>query len=111
MKFYFVYILLCSDGTFYTGMTNDLERRIEQHKAGYKKDGYTHDRRPIKLKWQLRRTDPTEAIKLEKQIKGWSHSKKQALIEDNWDNLIEFSKNYTEHGHPKNRIKSSTSSD
>ncbi|WP_317169112.1 GIY-YIG nuclease family protein [Flavivirga algicola] len=41
MKFYYVYILLCSDKTYYTGMTNDLERRINQHKSGYRKDGYT----------------------------------------------------------------------
>lgn len=111
MKFYFVYILLCADATFYTGMTNDLERRIEQHKLGYKKDGYTYSRRPIELKWHLRRTNPSEAIKIEKQIKGWSHRKKQTLIDENWDNLIEFSKNYSENGHPNNRYKSSTSSD
>ena len=100
MKTYYVYILLCSDKTFYTGMTNDLERRINQHKSGYKKDGYTFERRPLKLVWNLQCTNPTEAIKIEKQIKGWSHRKKQALINENWKDLIEFSKNYSEYGHP-----------
>lgn len=103
MKFYYVYILLCSDGTYYTGMTNNLERRILQHKSGYKKDSYTYSRRPIELKWYLQCTNPSEAIRIEKQIQGWSHRKKEALINENWKDLIEFSMNYTEHGHPENR--------
>lgn len=100
MKTYYVYILLCSDKTFYTGVTNDLERRINQHKSGYKKDGYTFKRRPLQLVWNLQCTNPAEAIKIEKQIKGWSHRKKQALIDENREDLIEFSKNYSEYGHP-----------
>lgn len=99
MKFYFVYILRCTDDSYYTGMTNDLERRITQHKSGYRRDCYTFSRRPIELKWFIQCTDPTEAIKIEKQIKGWSKRKKTALINENWNDLIEFSKNYTEHGH------------
>ncbi len=84
-------------------MTNDLERRINQHESGYRKDSYTYSRRPIKLKWYLQCTNPTEAIKIEKQIKGWSQRKKEALINENWKDLIEFSKNYTEYEHPDNR--------
>ncbi|WP_191858783.1 GIY-YIG nuclease family protein [Hanstruepera ponticola] len=100
MKFYYVYILLCSDNTYYTGMTNDLEKRILQHKAGHRKDTYTYSRRPVKLVWHLQCTNPTEAIKIEKQIKGWSHRKKEALINENWNDLITFSKNYSEYNHP-----------
>jgi putative endonuclease len=81
-------------------MTNDLERRINQHNDGHKKDAYTFDKRPLKLEWNLQCTNPQEAIKIEKQIKGWTHKKKQALIEGNWDDLILFSKNYTEFGKP-----------
>lgn len=92
MKFYYVYIILCSDGTFYTGMTNDLERRLNQHIIGYKKDGYTFSRRPLKLKWSLQCTNPSEAIKIEKQIKGWSHRKKQALIDEDWTTWLSFQK-------------------
>ncbi|WOD42118.1 GIY-YIG nuclease family protein [Hwangdonia lutea] len=103
MKYYYVYILLCSDSTYYTGMTNDLERRINQHKSGYKADGYTFSRRPIELKWYLQCTNPSEAIKIEKQIIGWSQKKKKALIDENWDDLIEFSKNYFEYVHPDKR--------
>ncbi|MCC1483396.1 GIY-YIG nuclease family protein [Winogradskyella immobilis] len=102
MKNYYVYILLCSDNTFYTGMTNDLERRLTQHKSGHKKDSYTASRLPVELKWHLLCTNPSEAIKIEKQIKGWSHRKKEALINENWQDLITFSKNYKEYD---NRIK------
>ncbi|CAH8281342.1 putative endonuclease [Mariniflexile fucanivorans] len=111
MKFYFVYILLCSDNFYYTGMTNDLGRRLIQHESGYKTDGYTFSRRPIELKRHLQCTNPTEAIKIEKQIKGWSHKKKEALINEKWEDLVEFSKNYKENGRPDNRGESSTSSD
>jgi putative endonuclease len=92
-------------------MTNDLDRRILQHKSGYKKDSYTFSRRPIEAKWYLQCTNPSEAIKIEKQIKGWSQRKKEALINENWQDLIEFSKNYTEYEHLDNRKGSSTSSD
>ncbi|WP_299126659.1 GIY-YIG nuclease family protein [uncultured Winogradskyella sp.] len=102
MKFYYVYILLCSDKTFYTEMTNNLERQLQQHNSGNNKFSYTSSRLPIRLKWFLQCTNPSEAIKIEKQIKGWSHRKKQALIDENWNDLVEFSKNYTEHG---NKIK------
>ncbi|MBU3821993.1 GIY-YIG nuclease family protein [Flavobacteriaceae bacterium XHP0103] len=110
MKYYYVYILLCSDNTFYTGMTNDLERRIIQHKSGYNKDSYVFSRQPFELKWYLQLTDPRQAIAIEKQIKGWTRRKKEALINENWKDLVKFSKNYTEYGNP-NKDKSSTSSD
>ncbi len=77
-------------------MTNDLERRVSQHKSGYKKDSYTATRLPVKLPWYLQCENPKEAIKIEKQIKGWSQRKKRALINENWDDLVEFSKNYKE---------------
>ncbi|GAA0872904.1 GIY-YIG nuclease family protein [Gangjinia marincola] len=100
MKFYYVYILLCSDGSYYTGMTSDLEKRIQQHLEGKTYDNYTRSRRPIHLKWFLQCSTPDEAIRMEKKIKGWSRSKKEALIEENWDDLVKFSKNYTQFGKP-----------
>lgn len=50
MKYYYTYIVECSDGSFYTGMTNDLERRMNEHNAGNKPDSYTYDKRPVILK-------------------------------------------------------------
>ncbi|OAB80331.1 GIY-YIG nuclease family protein [Cochleicola gelatinilyticus] len=101
MKLYFTYILLCSDNSYYTGMTNDIERRVEEHIQGKKKSSYTYARRPVELKWFVTCTNPSEAIKIEKQIKGWTHRKKKALIEENAKDLIRFSKNYKEFGKPK----------
>ena len=77
-------------------MTNDLESSISQHRFGHKKELYTASRLPIKLLWYLQCENPKEAIKIEKQIKGWSQRKKKTLINENWQDLIEFSKNYTQ---------------
>ena len=89
---YFVYILLCSDGTYYTGVTNDYERRLEEHQSGYNPKSYTHSRRPIKLKLIEQFHDIDSAILREKQLKKWSKAKKQALIEQNEDFLADLSK-------------------
>jgi predicted GIY-YIG superfamily endonuclease len=102
MKFYFVYILKCSDGSFYTGFTSNLDQRVVQHQMG-KSAGYTSKRLPVELVWYEQfMDDPEQAIVWEKRIKGWSRRKKQALIDGDWDSLILFSKNYAEFG---NRIK------
>ena len=106
MKLYYVYIVVCSDHTLYTGVTSDLSRRLEEHNLGIKKDAYTYSRRPVMLKWLESFTDPNEAIRIEKQIKGWSRRKKKALINSDWDKLVLYSKNYKDYGK-----WSSTSSD
>jgi len=84
-------------------MTSYLDKRLEQHLAGNTFDGYTHSRRPVKLVWHVQCNNPNDAIRLEKQIKGWSRRKKEALINDDFDDLVEFSKNYKEFGNPNNR--------
>ncbi|MBG6132258.1 putative endonuclease [Aquimarina sp. EL_43] len=112
MKYYYTYIVECSDGSFYTGMTNDLERRMNEHNAGNKPDSYTYNKRPVVLKWFEICTNPNEAIQIEKQVKGWSRRKKIALIEENWDKLVEYSKNYTQFGNNIDKNNgSSTGSD
>ncbi len=103
MKFYYVYIIKCSDESYYTGMTSDLEKRLQQHNEGKTYDGYTNNKRPVDLIWQVQCNDPNDAIRIEKQIKGWTRRKKEALIEEKYDDLVKFSKNYTEYGHPENR--------
>jgi len=99
MKQYFVYILLCRDGSYYTGMTSNLENRIQEHNIGYHPDSYTFDRRPIKLVYFEIFQDVKQAIEVEKQIKGWSRKKKQALINNNWDRVKELAicRNETSH--------------
>ena len=91
-----MYILICSDDSFYTGITNDLTRRVREHNIGIEKSCYTYNRRPLELKWFQNFVEPNEAIKREKQIKGWSRKKKIALINSNYQDLILFSKNYSE---------------
>lgn len=75
-----VYILRCSDGSYYTGNTRSLEKRIKEHQMGTFK-GYTFKRRPVTLVFSQQFPSDIEAITAERQIKGWSRAKKEALIE------------------------------
>jgi putative endonuclease len=91
MKDYFVYILQCSDKSCYTGITSNLEKRLFEHNSGIIK-GYTSKRIPVKLVYSNRFINVDDAISAEKQIKGWSRAKKEALIQNNFELLIELSK-------------------
>jgi len=93
MKYYYVYIVLCFDGSYYTGVTNNLEKRINEHNAGIDTNCYTFKRRPITLKFFQEFTDIKDAITKEKQIKGWSRKKKEALIRGDFKELIRLSIN------------------
>ena len=107
MRYYYVYIVKCSDSSYYTGITNDIERRLFEHNFGNSKDSYTFNKKPVNLVWLESFSDPTQAIMIEKKIKGWSRRKKEALINEDWDKLVQYSKNYTEFG--KNGEAASTS--
>lgn len=91
MKSYYVYILKCSDGTYYTGVTNDLNRRLAEHKSGAIPGSYTHVRKPLELVYYDEFNDINNAILWEKRIKGWSRKKKEALINDNFEELVRLS--------------------
>jgi putative endonuclease len=93
MKQYFVYILLCSDNSYYTGITNDLERRFYEHESGIDPKAYTFKRRPLKMIFQEMFNDVNQAIAFEKQVKGWRRAKKEAIINGNWHLLPELSRN------------------
>ncbi|MDF1612183.1 GIY-YIG nuclease family protein [Stygiobacter electus] len=92
MKSYYVYILKCSDGSYYTGVTSNLEKRIQEHKFGIL-EGYTSTRLPVELVYSNEFHDVNEAIRSEKQIKGWSRAKKEALIKGDFELLKSLSKN------------------
>lgn len=79
-RHYFVYILLCADGSYYIGVTNNVERRLAEHKEGVVKWCYTFTRRPVQLALAEWYHDIHQAIGREKQLKGWSRAKKEALI-------------------------------
>lgn len=98
MKLFYVYILKCSDGSYYTGFTNNVEERVMQHNKGLSLSAYTFTRRPVELVWVETFTDPNIAIDFEKKLKGWSRRKKEALIKEDWNKLVTFSKNYTQFG-------------
>ncbi|NUN10430.1 MAG: GIY-YIG nuclease family protein [Ignavibacteriaceae bacterium] len=75
----YTYILLCADGKYYTGSTNDLRRRLEQHQLG-EGANFTSKRLPVELVYYEEYERVDEAFYREKQIQGWSRSKKEALI-------------------------------
>ena len=87
-----VYILKCSDGSYYTGVTSDLEKRLKQHEDGFFWYCYTFDKRPIQLMFYREFNDNMEAIAFEKRVKGWSRAKKEALINGDFVKLKELSK-------------------
>jgi predicted GIY-YIG superfamily endonuclease len=90
---YVVYILECADGSYYTGSAADLSQRIWQHEIGASRSSYTFSRRPVKLVWTSEEVgNYSKALEWEKQIKGWSRAKKQALIRGDFDGIHEIVK-------------------
>jgi putative endonuclease len=85
MKFYYVYILRCIDNSLYVGITNDIERRVNEHNDGKLPSAYTFKRRPVVLEWFQDFTEPNQTIYFEKKLKGWSKQKKEALIKGDFD--------------------------
>jgi tRNA/rRNA methyltransferase len=79
---FWAYMLRCADDSFYVGHTDDLDFRIEQHQSGLI-PGYTQKRRPLTLVWSEEFPEQDQAFDAERQIKGWSRLKKQALIDGN----------------------------
>jgi len=82
MAFY-VYILRCSDGSYYTGHTDNLEKRMAEHQSG-ECGGYTSTRLPVQLLWSQDCTTREEVLAAEQQIKGWSRKKKEAMMCGDW---------------------------
>ncbi|HYW15775.1 MAG TPA: GIY-YIG nuclease family protein, partial [Allosphingosinicella sp.] len=85
---FWTYILRCSNGIYYTGHTDDLDRRIAEHQSGAIR-GYTFDKRPVELMWAEEFPTRAEALEAELRVKAWSRAKKEALIAGNWAQLSE----------------------
>ncbi|MGA8574644.1 MAG: GIY-YIG nuclease family protein [Candidatus Cybelea sp.] len=85
MKSYFVYMVRCADGSFYTGITNNVEYRVGQHNFGTDPESYTFARRPVRPVYVAEFHDVIDAIQWEKHVKKWSHAKKQALAAGDWN--------------------------
>ncbi|MBF4465595.1 GIY-YIG nuclease family protein [Flavobacterium sp. LC2016-12] len=99
MKIYFVYILKCSDSSYYTGITNNIDRRLNEHNYGLNQECYTFKKRPLNLVFCTEFNDVNQAIAFEKQVKGWSRKKKEAIINDKWEDLKILSKCLNETTH------------
>ena len=87
----FVYILRCNDGSYYVGSTRDLENRVDKHNAGFY-GGYTARRQPVELVHSQEFGRIEDAIAAERQIKGWSRAKKEALMHGDFIALKALSK-------------------
>ena len=86
---YYVCMLRCSDGSSYVGQTNDLEHRLAAHERGAIK-GYTLSRPPVELVFSDQFSTMLEVFHRERQIRGWSRARKEALIKGGWDGLVEL---------------------
>jgi len=87
MQYTYVYILRCADGSYYTGLTHRTpEERLAEHQSGLV-DGFTQSRRPVALVYSESFLNAVDAIAAERRIKGWSRTKKEALITGRFDLL------------------------
>jgi predicted GIY-YIG superfamily endonuclease len=84
---YYVYILECSNKAYYVGLTNNLLLRFQEHIDGVYTNCYTYDKRPLTLLYYETIPFHKEAMEREKQLKGWSRKKKEALIARNYHKL------------------------
>ncbi|MCX7987705.1 MAG: GIY-YIG nuclease family protein, partial [Bacteroidales bacterium] len=88
-----MYILKCSDGSYYVGSTTNLELRLAQHRAG---EGANHTRKrlPVELVYYEEYARIDEAFYREKQVQRWRREKKEALIKGEYDKLPELARAY-----------------
>jgi len=85
-KPFFAYMLRCADGSYYVGHTDDLQRRLAEHCDGGR-CAYTTARRPVRLVWREEFATREEAKAVEFRVKGWSRTKKEALVRGDMQSL------------------------
>ena len=103
-------MLECADESYYVGMTTSLEKRLAEHEVGIDPHAYTYSRRPIKLVWSQVFATEHEAFTAERQLKGWSRAKKQALSKGDWDaihQIVKSERKRREHSKAKSSTKTS----
>ena len=88
-----VYILKCSDNSYYTGHTDNLEQRLAQHQQRYFRSCYTATRLPVVLVYSQSFATREEALSSERQIKGWSRKKKEAMMRGDWNEVSRLAQN------------------
>ena len=95
---FWVYILRCIDGSYYVGHRDNLDQRVAQHESG-ELGGYTAARRPVELVYSQDFDSRDEAFAAERQLKGWSRAKKEALIRGDWEDIRRLARGRMR-GHP-----------
>ena len=93
---FWVYMLKCSDESYYIGHTENLEMRVWQHQSG-DVPGYTLNRRPVTLVYSQDHPTRLEALTSDRQIKGWSRKKKEALVRGDWDTISRLAHQHGDH--------------
>jgi len=88
-----VYILKCADNSYYTGHTDNLQQRLAQHHQCYFKGCYTATRLPVELVYSQSFVTREEALASERQIKGWSRKKKEAMMRGDWNEVSRLAQN------------------
>ena len=88
---FWVYILRCADGSYYTGHTDNLEKRFHEHQTGAI-ECYTDTRRPVDLIFQQMFENRDDAFAAERRIKGWSRKKKEAMMCGDWKEVSRLAK-------------------
>ena len=101
---FYTYMLKCSDGSYYTGHTDDLPRRLVEHKEGIKCH-YTFSRRPIRLVWNQEFGSREEARLAENRVKRWSRAKKEALIDGDSGIISKASRKTDWEGYQRRRVR------
>ena len=90
---FWVYILKCSDCSYYTGHTDNLEKRVAQHQTKSYPTCYTATRLPVELVYTQAFETREEALASERQIKGWSRKKKEAMMRGDWNEVSRLAQN------------------
>ncbi len=92
---FWVYILKCGDGSYYTGHTDNLDYRVAVHREG-RIAGYTKSRHPVTLVFSEQFGTRLEALEMEQRIKGWSRAKKDAMMRGDWEDVSRLAKSKTQ---------------
>jgi putative endonuclease len=84
---FFLYILKCNDDSYYIGHTDNIDKRLSEHHLGLISNCYTKNKRPLELLFVQQFSTRDDAFHAERQIKGWSRKKKEALMESDWQEI------------------------
>ncbi|MGL5837321.1 MAG: TrmH family RNA methyltransferase [Sphingorhabdus sp.] len=106
---FWTYMVKCADGSYYTGHTDDLEKRIGEHHGGVFETCYTFSRRPLEVVWADNFQTREEALIVERQIKGWSRAKKESLIRGDWEAVQRLAKKNFDKSEQSNTLRYGTS--